>query len=343
MLATTIKCNWLGCQSATLFFSEEQIFEHIILEHATEGKQVCKYLNAEKESICNAHCRHRGYFTDHVVSHFSYNLRPLKCNYCPQTYRNRQDKRRHENKCLVQSAECKKLNTYQERLKTEKIRKPNPPYQVPKRRDNINSDITTSSEEDSNSSLQSQNIPSFNRFLTTSQDKLLEQKSQDQLKTTFSLIKTEFQEEPSKWKNKKFLYDTSEIGSSNIETFISAKNTATLSTYSLSLSENSDINLNSPYPVTNFQNCSQLPFSTQNSNRLPVSSPSNLPVAGDLPSQPLKSPLSTSEAEFGTSFQVCCPQSHTYVSVVNSNQFFDHSSNSIKNKAPDKYKSVNFG
>ncbi|KAJ3225106.1 hypothetical protein HK099_007393 [Clydaea vesicula] len=72
--------------------------------HATEGKQVCKWRKINKGGAsCNIKCRHKGYFADHAASHFSFQLRPIKCKYCTNHFRNRQERRRHEGSCAERS------------------------------------------------------------------------------------------------------------------------------------------------------------------------------------------------------------------------------------------------
>ncbi|KAJ3381372.1 hypothetical protein HDU92_005361 [Lobulomyces angularis] len=110
---TTTSCKWLNCNHIP-FSSELDCYNHIKTQHTKSGPQRCRWI-IEKSfepptstsfplitnshaaiNLCNIMSKHRGHFIEHCVSHFSFNLRPLKCTYCGETFRNRQEFKRHE-------------------------------------------------------------------------------------------------------------------------------------------------------------------------------------------------------------------------------------------------------
>ncbi|KAJ3383596.1 hypothetical protein HDU92_004051 [Lobulomyces angularis] len=97
----SIKCLWDGCLHKELFSTEKDCYDHLAMQHSSEGKQVCQWKPHFTRPNCLIVCRHRGYFLDHIVSHFSYDLRPIPCqaDNCDKLFRNRQDRRRHEINC----------------------------------------------------------------------------------------------------------------------------------------------------------------------------------------------------------------------------------------------------
>ncbi|KAJ3211263.1 hypothetical protein HK099_008053 [Clydaea vesicula] len=106
----TTSCRWLNCNHPP-FETELDCYNHIKLQHTKSGPQSCRWIIEKNSninpqssihnpqdalSLCDIDSKHRGHFVEHIVSHFSFNLRPLNCSHCGETFRNRQDFKRHE-------------------------------------------------------------------------------------------------------------------------------------------------------------------------------------------------------------------------------------------------------
>lgn len=99
-------CRWLDCKQA--FNSEIELHDHVISDHfesrsstmnmlPTLNSTTCKWTTKPHSSdVCLHTYKTRTSFKDHIVRHFSSYLKPLKCLYCPLTFRNRQRLRAHE-------------------------------------------------------------------------------------------------------------------------------------------------------------------------------------------------------------------------------------------------------
>ncbi|KAJ3216912.1 hypothetical protein HK099_005675 [Clydaea vesicula] len=114
----TFTCEWDVCDQQ--FNTEKNLFYHVIT-HLPEGRQQCKWRKIEKlkkSGTCGISCRHKGYSMDHIVSHFSHQIRPLTCSQCALTFRNRQDKRKHEIK-FHNKLTNKAVNKYPQDLLTK--------------------------------------------------------------------------------------------------------------------------------------------------------------------------------------------------------------------------------
>lgn len=89
----TFKCFWVDCPHS--FKTELLLYHHCCSVHAKEGRQFCQVQPHANRPICNAMCRHKGHLKDHIISHFSHLLKPIKCEACVLGFRNRQDLKKH--------------------------------------------------------------------------------------------------------------------------------------------------------------------------------------------------------------------------------------------------------
>ncbi|KAJ3196418.1 hypothetical protein HK101_009034 [Irineochytrium annulatum] len=96
MTTALTHCLWEGCDFSAR--SEEETFSHLVQTHAVDRRQICKWRPHKGRPLCNLPLRNRGNFADHVVTHFSTSLRPIRCSHCSDRLRNRQDVKRHEMK-----------------------------------------------------------------------------------------------------------------------------------------------------------------------------------------------------------------------------------------------------
>ncbi|KAJ3214374.1 hypothetical protein HK099_006903 [Clydaea vesicula] len=87
------RCLWLGCKES--YRTEDETYEHCYTNHITKGKQVCQWVSSEKYGPCMSKMQHRGALKDHLISHFSFDFRPVECPVCPKKLRNRQELNRH--------------------------------------------------------------------------------------------------------------------------------------------------------------------------------------------------------------------------------------------------------
>ncbi|KAJ3376762.1 hypothetical protein HDU92_009041, partial [Lobulomyces angularis] len=75
------------CEAA--FPSENLTYEHCNKSHITSGKQSCQWCN------CDTFVVHKGQLKDHLITHFSSKLRPIRCPSCSKHLRSRQELHRH--------------------------------------------------------------------------------------------------------------------------------------------------------------------------------------------------------------------------------------------------------
>ncbi|RKO83991.1 hypothetical protein BDK51DRAFT_31293, partial [Blyttiomyces helicus] len=97
--AHPVRCFWQDCDQSHA--TEEAAFAHLIRDHCHPGKQICLWRPHPGRPCCSQKLRNAGNFADHVVTHFTLALRPLKCERCSARLRNRQDAKRHEGKHKV--------------------------------------------------------------------------------------------------------------------------------------------------------------------------------------------------------------------------------------------------
>ncbi|KAJ3221471.1 hypothetical protein HK099_003481 [Clydaea vesicula] len=89
-------CKWDQC-SHSPFLTELDLYQHLSTFHIREGKQKCLYRKYSDRPCCSSVVKHKGQFLDHIISHFTPQLRPLPClsNSCENSFRNRQERVKH--------------------------------------------------------------------------------------------------------------------------------------------------------------------------------------------------------------------------------------------------------
>ncbi|KAJ3202629.1 hypothetical protein HDU67_000389, partial [Dinochytrium kinnereticum] len=76
-MTSQVKCLWDRCGLS--YETEEDAFSHLIRDHTREKKQQCEWRPHPGRPLCALPLRNRGNFADHVVTHFSSELRPIQC------------------------------------------------------------------------------------------------------------------------------------------------------------------------------------------------------------------------------------------------------------------------
>lgn len=84
-LSNLISCRWVDCDAK--FEEENQVYLHLIKEHAVTGKSSCLWRNRTTGRLCNVVFKHRNMLKDHAPAHFSNIVRPFKCDICNDSFR----------------------------------------------------------------------------------------------------------------------------------------------------------------------------------------------------------------------------------------------------------------
>ncbi|KAJ3224901.1 hypothetical protein HK099_007695, partial [Clydaea vesicula] len=85
---------WEDC--GKVFATEKETYEHVFSTHKGVGQQICKWINSKTRGACSTVLKHKGQLKDHVISHFSCNLKPFECSLCKKPLRNRQQLNTHK-------------------------------------------------------------------------------------------------------------------------------------------------------------------------------------------------------------------------------------------------------
>ena len=103
-------CLWEDCREPP-FESELDCYKHALDIHKPSGSRYalypncscryCKWKGSKSKGYkpdsksCNFFVRSNSHYPDHIISHFSSKIKPLPCEVCGITFRNRQQKKKH--------------------------------------------------------------------------------------------------------------------------------------------------------------------------------------------------------------------------------------------------------
>ncbi|KAJ3386622.1 hypothetical protein HDU92_002385 [Lobulomyces angularis] len=73
-----------------------ETYEHCYKSHALNGKQSCLWISNINRGPCLIKITHKGQVKDHLITHFSSELKPIQCLICSKRLRNRQELNKHK-------------------------------------------------------------------------------------------------------------------------------------------------------------------------------------------------------------------------------------------------------